>query len=355
MLLENDGECRRAMESNVNTTKKRVVIALGGNAINIPHQRGTFKEQYDHIRTACIPIIKLVGKGVSVVLTHGSGPQVGNLLIQGDMAAHLVAPQPMDICAAMVQGQVGYMMQQAINNTLIDEGIKADAITLVSRVLVKKDDPAFLNPSKPVGPFYNASQAEEQRRERGYTIKQVSSKGERPYRRVVPCPYPLAILEKNIIKRLVDDGNVVIACGGGGTPVYQRENNHYHGIEAVVDKDLCAAKLAEEVNAQVLMILTDVPHVSLNFGTPEETPLVSVDVDELKRCLSQGHFREGSMRPKIEACIAFLEAGGERAVVASLAEVAAAFDGTAGTQIRRSKPTSAGYQELEPSRLLNTA
>ena len=311
----------------------RVVIALGGNAINLPQQRGTFKEQYDHIRAACIPVVRLVAQGVSVVLTHGSGPQVGNLLIQGDMAAQIVAPQPMDICAAMVQGQIGYMIQQAIHNTLIDEGVKAEAITVVSRVLVDKNDPAFLNPSKPVGPFYDSSQAEQQRRERGYSIKTVSSRGERPYRRVVPCPYPLAILEKHLIKRLVDAGTVVIACGGGGTPVYQRENGHYHGIEAVVDKDLCAAKLAEEVGAQMLMILTDVPYVSLNFGTPEATALASADVEEMKRHLDQGQFGEGSMRPKVEACMAFLEAGGERAVIASLADLAAAFHGTAGTQI----------------------
>lgn len=316
------------------TSISRVVIALGGNAINLPHQRGTFKEQYDHIRAACIPIVRLVARGVSVVLTHGSGPQVGNLLIQGDMAAHLVAPQPMDICAAMVQGQIGYMIQQAIHNTLIDEGVKVDAITVVSRVLVNREDPAFLKPSKPVGPYYSSAEAQKQR-ERGYTIKLVAAHGERPYRRVVPCPDPLAILEKHLINQLVDGGTVVIACGGGGTPVYRRENGHYNGIEAIVDKDLCAAKLAEVVRAQTLMILTDVPCVFLNFETPEATALASPDVEEIKRHLGAGQFGEGSMRPKIEACIRFLESGGERAVIASLADLAAAFDGTAGTQITR--------------------
>ncbi len=319
----------------MNSKRKKVVIALGGNAINLPHQRGTFKEQYDHIRVACIPIMKLVRSNASVVLTHGSGPQVGNLLIQEDQAASLVPPQPMDICAAMVQGQVGYMIQQAINNTLIDEGLSAEAITVISRVLVRQDDPAFASPSKPVGPFYTREQAEEHAKEMGYAIKQLYPNDEKSFRRVVPCPYPLAILEKNIIKSLVAQGAVVIACGGGGIPVYRRDNGHYHGIQAVIDKDLCAAKLAEEVGASVLMILTDTSYVWLNFGKPDATPLVSVNVEALRGYLDEGHFLAGTMRPKVEACIRFLEAGGERAVIASLAEIAPAFEGTAGTQIVR--------------------
>ncbi|OPY60443.1 MAG: Carbamate kinase 2 [Syntrophorhabdaceae bacterium PtaU1.Bin034] len=312
---------------------KKVVIALGGNAINLPHQRGTFKEQYDHIRSACVPIMELIRNGVSVVLTHGSGPQVGNLLIQEDAAADLVPPQPTDICAAMVQGQVGYMIQQAISNTLIDIGLSIEAVTVISRVLIREDDPAFANPSKPVGPFYTADQAARYVRERGYTMKQIYPGNDRSFRRVVPSPYPLGIIEKNIIRHLVAEGTVVIACGGGGIPVYLRKNGHYHGVEAVVDKDLCAAKLGEEVGADILLILTDTSYVWLNFASPEATPLVSVDLHTMKGYLKEGQFLEGTMKPKVEACVRFLETGGERAVIASLADVAPAFQGTAGTQI----------------------
>jgi carbamate kinase len=315
--------------------KKTIVIALGGNAIAIPSQKGTFKEQYDHIRSACVPVVRIIQEGHRVVLTHGSGPQVGNLLLQVDMAAGQVPVQPMDICSAMVQGQVGYMIQQALSNTFVDLGIKVDTIALVSRVLVSPDDPAFTNPSKPVGPFYTKDQAERLAARRRYVFKQMDPADEKSYRRIVPCPYPLAMVDQETIKRLLDMGMVVVAGGGGGVPVFIRDNGHFHGTEAVVDKDLCAAKMGEVVRAEILMILTDTPHVYLHFRGDNQTRLTAVKVADMKKHLVEGHFLAGTMQPKVEACVRFIESGGERAMIAHLESAVEALRGEAGTQITR--------------------
>jgi carbamate kinase len=313
--------------------KKRIVIALGGNAIKQAHELGTAQEQMKNIQNSCQQVLQIIQAGYDVVLTHGNGPQVGNILIQQETGISQVPDQPMDICGAMTQGQIGYMLQQALVNGLKAYNFNFNVVTVITQVMVDREDPDFRNPSKPVGPFYDQETGNRYKSERGYQIKQVIPNGERPFRRVVPSPDPIRILEGKALKRLVDARMIVIASGGGGIPVVLNDHGEFEGIEGVIDKDLAGEKLAEAVGADILLILTDVNKVRLGFGTPQEKDLDRMDVTQAKHYLKEGHFLSGSMAPKIEACIRFLEYGGEEAIITSLNKAWLSIQGQEGIHI----------------------
>ena len=294
---------------------------------------GTAQEQMRNIRNSYQQVLQIIQAGYDVVLTHGNGPQVGNILIQQETGISQVPDQPMDICGAMTQGQIGYMLQQALVNGLKAYNFNFNVVTVITQVMVDREDPDFRNPSKPVGPFYDQETGNRYKSERGYQIKQVIPNGERPFRRVVPSPDPIRILEGKALKRLVDAGMIVIASGGGGIPVVLNDHGEFEGIEGVIDKDLAGEKLAEAVGADILLILTDVNKVRLGFGTPQEKDLDRMDVTQAKHYLKEGHFLSGSMAPKIEACIRFLEYGGEEAIITSLNKAWLSIQGQEGTHI----------------------
>lgn len=308
--------------------KARIVVALGGNAILQPGQKGTAEEQYANVRIAAGSIAQLVKEGYEVVVTHGNGPQVGNILLQNEAAAATVPAQPLDICGAESQGMLGYMLQRALTNEFLKLGIKKTAVTLVTQVVVDPDDPAFQNPTKPVGPFYSAERAAELKAERGYQMKEDAGRG---WRRVVPSPDPKQIWESQAVAELVAAGIVVIASGGGGIPVVKSAEGLV-GVEGVIDKDLAGARLALDINADILMILTDVPQVCLNYRKENERRLSRVTTAELRVYQKEGHFAAGSMGPKVEAALRFAETG-RTAVIASLHEALPALKGQAGTVI----------------------
>jgi len=309
--------------------RKTIVIALGGNAIKKANEEGTAEQQFRNVRVTCKYILEIIKRGYRVVITHGNGPQVGNLLIQQEEASKLVPPQPLDVLGAMTQGQIGYMLQQTLTNYLKREGLDIPVVTVITQVLVNKDDPDFNNPSKPIGPFYTRKEAEKLIEEKGYFIKKVKP-GRKAYRRVVPSPDPIEIIERDIIKMLVEAGIIVIASGGGGIPVIN-EKSQLRGVEAVIDKDLAGERLAEIVNADIFLILTDIEKVKLNFGKPNEEDLDRLTVAEAEKYLKEGHFLPGSMEPKVRACIRFLKAGGEKAIITSLDKAVEALEGKTGT------------------------
>ncbi len=308
---------------------KTIVIALGGNAIKRAEEEGTAEQQLRNVKITCKHILEIIKRGYRVVITHGNGPQVGNLLIQQEEASRLVPPQPLDILGAMTQGQIGYMLQQTLINYLREEKLNIPVATIITQVLVDKDDPDFNNPSKPVGPFYTRKEAEKLIEEKGYIIKKVKP-GRKAYRRVVPSPDPIEIIEKDVIKMLVDAGFIVIASGGGGIPVID-QNGQLRGVEAVIDKDLAGERLAEIVDADIFLILTDVEKVKLNFRKPNEKDLDKLTIAEAEKYLEEGHFLPGSMEPKVKACIRFLKARGEKAIITSLDKAVEALEGKTGT------------------------
>ena len=315
--------------------RERVLIALGGNALVPPEGQGEVAEQLRAIRESARQIARIIAEGAQVVLTHGNGPQVGHLLIQQEEAKPKVPPQPLDVCVAMTQGQIGYLLQQALQSALQERGVPAPVVTVVTQVLVDPRDPAFEEPTKPIGPFYSEQEAEELRRTKGYVLKRVGN-GERPYRRVVPSPRPLRILEESCIRELAEAGCVVIACGGGGVPVVQTDCC-LQGVEAVIDKDLASERLATALQADTLLILTDVERVALRYDTPEQVDLERMTVQEARQYLEAGEFPPGSMGPKVEAAVKFIENGGKRAVIASLTRAVEALRGRAGTAIVKVK------------------
>jgi carbamate kinase len=314
---------------------KTIVIALGGNAIKKANEEGTVEEQLRNVQGTCRHIAKIIKKGYRVVLTHGNGPQAGNLLIQQEEAKKLVPPQPLDIVGAMTQGQIGYMLQQALMDEFKNAKLNLPVVTVITEVLVEADDPDFKDPSKPVGPFYVKQEAERLEKEKRYIIKKVKPGRGKTYRRVVPSPDPIAIVEKEAVKRLVDAGVVIVASGGGGIPVVMNKDGSLQGVEAVIDKDLAGEKLAEIVDADLFLILTDVEKVKLNYGKPNERSLSRMTVKQAKRYLKQGHFLDGSMEPKVRACVRFLEVGGKKAVITSLDKAFEALEGKTGTAICR--------------------
>jgi len=310
---------------------KRVLIALGGNAIKQPDEKGTFEEQMKNVEIASKQIAQLVRRGYDLVITHGNGPQVGNLAIQQEAAADQVPSQPLVVLGAMTQGQIGYMIQQTLHNILDGDG-KLVA-TIVTQVLVSPEDPDFKDPTKPVGPFYTEEVAKRLAAERGWVVKKVRPTGDKTWRRVVPSPAPLGIAEAKAIKTMVDTGMIVIASGGGGIPVYRNKSGKLEGVDAVIDKDRAGSKLAEEVGSDVLLILTDVEYAMTDYGKSTQAPLRRMTVNEAKKRLSEGHFGAGSMGPKVEAALGFVERGGERAIITSLEKAVDALEDKTGTHI----------------------
>jgi carbamate kinase len=317
----------------------RLLVALGGNAIKQPHEKGTTLEQFLNCKKTARLLAKVVqrmGFTDRLVITHGNGPQVGNLAVQHDLAKGVIPPQDLDVLGAMTQGQIGYMLQQMLDNQLHDLGLKVPVLAVVNRVRVSRGDPEFQgeNASKPVGNFLTEEEVKKVKLEHPeYIFKRVKPGEGKVWRRVVPSPQPMGNVEAEAIKRLVDSGVIVIASGGGGIPVVLDPDGHLRGVEAVVDKDLAGEKLAEVINADTFLILTDVEKVKLNFGKPDEREIDRMTLSEAKRYLEEGHFLAGSMGPKVEACIRFLEWGGKRAIITALDKVIEALDGKTGTQI----------------------
>lgn len=317
----------------------RLLVALGGNAIKQANEKGTTLEQFLNCkRTAKLlaKVVKQMGSEDRLVITHGNGPQVGNLAVQQDLAKDVVPPQDLDVLGAMTQGQIGYMLQQMLDNQLRDLGLKVPVIAIINRVRVSRDDPEFQgeNASKPVGNFLTEEEVKRiKEKHPEYIFKKVKPGEGRVWRRVVPSPDPIQNVEAEVVRRLVDAGVIVIASGGGGIPVVLDPDGHHRGVEAVIDKDLAGEKLAEVINADTFLILTDVEKVKLNFGKPNEKPIDRMTVSEAKKYLEEGHFLAGSMGPKVKACIRFIEAGGKRAIISSLDKVIEALSGETGTEI----------------------
>jgi carbamate kinase len=314
----------------VRLVDKRIVVALGGNAILRSKQLSSYTEQFDNIRRTCRQLVELIVEGYQPVITHGNGPQVGNLLIQNEAAASLVPAVPLDVCGGETQGQIGYMIQQALKNELSARGLSCPVASLVTQVLVDADDPAFASPVKPIGPFLPREVAEHRMRDKGETWTEIDARG---WRKLVPSPQPLGIVEVDVIHALLDAGGVIVACGGGGVPVLRHPDGRLEGVEAVVDKDSAAARLALDVRATSLLILTDVPGVAVDFGKPTEQFLRRVPLTELERLLVREPFSAGSMGPKVRAAYRFVRDGGAQATICALEDALAGLRGTAGTVV----------------------
>jgi len=310
----------------------KIVVALGGNALLRPEQEGTYEELVGNVKVVCKQILKMIEQGHQLVLTHGNGPQVGNIALQQSSTSE-VPENPLHVLGAMTQGEIGYLVQRELGNLLRSTGAKRSVATIVTQVVVAANDPSFRNPSKPIGPFYDEGNAKRLHRERGFVIKKVELKGPRPWRRVVPSPDPTGIVEAEAITRILETGTIVIAGGGGGIPVVSNGSSGYEGIDAVIDKDLCAERLAEAVKAETLLILTNIEKVKVDFGTSREKSVDRMTVSEAKALLREGQFPAGSMGPKVTACVRFLEWGGKLGIIASLEKALEALAGSAGTRV----------------------
>lgn len=309
-----------------------VVVALGGNAILRRGEKGTFEEQYKNVCDTVQRIADLVQSGYKVVITHGNGPQVGATLLRHEAAKGIVPPFPLDVCGSETQGFIGYMIQQALRNELKKRGLDKYVITVVTRVIVDADDEAFKNPTKPVGPFYAKEDADKIRSlHPDFVVKEDAGRG---YRRVVASPDPKIIAERFAIRTLVDNGFVVVACGGGGIPIVE-EGTQARGIEAVIDKDLAGQRLATLIDASIFVILTDIDGAYLNYGTPRQSLIKEATLQQLEQYMKEGHFKEGSMSPKISAAMRFVENGGKEAIIAELGKLAEAMQGKSGTHVVR--------------------
>ncbi len=311
--------------------KKRAVIALGGNALIKKGQKGTIYEQFANTRESCRSIVQMIKDNWDVVITHGNGPQVGALVLQNQAAKSLTPEMPLGICVAESEGLIGYMVQQCLSNALQREHIEKSVIALITQVIVDPEDPSLSNPTKPIGPYYSEDEALSMLKE-GYKM----TRQPRGWRMVVPSPDPLRIVEGDIIRKMLDEGIIVIASGGGGMPVIEKEGWGLDGLEAVVDKDLAAERLAEAVGARTLLILTDVEKVYLHYNTPKQQSLEKVTFKELKNYYLSGEFPPGSMGPKILAALRFLEFGGEQVIISTIERGWEALQGQTGTLIVRS-------------------
>ena len=310
--------------------QKTVVVALGGNAITREFEEGDIAQQFANTRRSLLSVVEYIKRGDRVVITHGNGPQVGNALIRVEESRHLVPPLPLGVIVADLEGGMGYMIEQCLQNKLNERNIQKPIATILTQVYVDKDDPSILNPTKFVGPFFKEEQVKELEETRGWILKEDPGRG---FRRVVPSPIPKAIVEKDIIKLLVDNGVVVIAAGGGGIPVYKEASGWLEGADGVIDKDLASAVLANDIKADELIILTGVDHVAINFNKPEQRNLETVTVGEIESYLNQGQFPKGSMEPKVSAAINFIRNGGKKVIITSIDNVLNAIENNSGTII----------------------
>ncbi len=306
-----------------------IVIALGGNALAPDGEVDSIDRQFAHTRTSLGAVVGLARAGWRVAIVHGNGPQVGNALIRNELARDKVAPLPLGVLVAATEGWIGYMIQQSLENALRAESVDRRVVTLVTQVRVAEDDPTLLEPTKPIGRTMSEETARSLAAELGWSV----AEGPRGWRRVVASPMPLEIIEREMIRSLVDEGHLVIAAGGGGTPVYRTAEGDLEGVDAVIDKDRAAAILGLDIGAEVLLILTDVDAVYADYGTDRQRALTRLTVAEAEELAGSGQLGAGSMLPKVEAAIRFVREGGERAVIAPLEQGRAAVDGEAGTTI----------------------
>lgn len=310
---------------------KKLVIALGGNALQEAGKPATAQAQLEVVEKTSEYIADIVERGYEVIVAHGNGPQVGRIVIQNEVASASTPAMPFDVCGAMSQGMIGYHIQQGLSKVLRHRGINKNVVTVVTQVVVDKDDPKFKAPSKPIGPFYTEEEAKAIAAEKGYTMKEDAGRG---WRRVVASPLPVEIVELDAVKTLNDAGFVVVTVGGGGIPVVRNEAGDLEGVAAVIDKDLASEKLARDMDADALVILTAVEKVSINFKKPDQKDLDRMNAAEAKQYIKEGHFAPGSMLPKIEAALNFVESKpGRIAIITSLDKAVDAIEGRAGTTI----------------------
>lgn len=311
------GECRG-----------KIVLALGGNALQDSKGPATAEAQLDVVKRTCDYIIQLVEKDYEIAIVHGNGPQVGRILMASETAKDVTPQMPFDVCGVMSQGYIGYHIQQALRSALRHKVREIPVVTLVTQMVVDPNDPAFQNPTKPIGSFYTEEEAKKLQAEKGYVMKEDAGRG---WRRVVPSPLPLRIVEIDTVKRLWDS-TIVITAGGGGIPVIELPDGTLEGVAAVIDKDFAAELLAEQVEADVLMILTEVEQVAINYNKPDQKNLSELTIEEAERYIAEGHFAPGSMLPKVQAAVKFVKANpGKKAIITSLFKAVDALEGKTGT------------------------
>ena len=311
-----------------NATKPIVLVAMGGHAFMQKGETGTIEEHERNAAEIARLLMTLVDKEYHLVITHGNGPQVGSLLLQQECSHNETPPMPLDVLVAMTEGSLGYILQQNLLNHLRRKNVRRYVVTVVTQVLVDESDAAFKDPSKPIGPFLPRAEAERRRNELGWIVKEDAGRG---WRRLVPSPRPIRVIQRQMIRDTARAGHIVVACGGGGIPIKKNPDDSYAGVEAVIDKDLTSSVLAADIGAALLVILTAVPQVYLNYGTRDQRALGAVTLEELEALYAQGHFPAGSMGPKIEAVIHFLGHGGRRALITNPESLPHAIEGRAGT------------------------
>jgi len=308
------------------------VLAVGGNSLIKEKNKIALSFQYESVKETTKFIVDLVEAGLDLVITHGNGPQVGFIYRRGEIAVPELPLVPLDICAADTQGAIKYMFEKALSNEFKKRGIKKKITAVVTQTLVDGNDPAFKNPSKPIGSFMTEEEAKAKEKESGWNVLEDAGRG---YRRVVPSPLPIEIIELEAIKLLINHGYIVLAAGGGGVAVMRNEQGDLEGLEAIIDKDKASSLLARNIGARTLIISTSVDEIYLNFGEKNQKAIRDVSLPEIKKYLKEGHFKPGSMKPKIEATIEFLEGGGEKAIITSPENLLKAFKGEAGTTITK--------------------
>ncbi len=313
-----------------------MLIAVGGNSLIRAGEKGTVGEQLANTRRTAAAILGLIRDGYRLVITHGNGPQVGADLLRSERASDQVPGHTLDVCGAATQGEIGYLLAQSLDDELSAAGLHVPVVSLVTQTVVSRNDPAFKHPSKPIGPFYSQADAEEKKRQFGWSIVEDAARG---YRRVVPSPEPIEIVEQEVIRDLVNDGVLVVACGGGGIPVV-RENGKLVGVEAVIDKDRASALLASNLAVDIFAISTDTDYVYLDYKKPAQRPLTWVTALDMEKHYRDGHFPPGNMGPKVESVLRFLKHGGREAVITSYEKLQEAIAGSAGTHI-----VPDGYQQ----------
>jgi len=304
----------------------KAIVALGGNALTGKKREAEITKQFSEMEKTAKSIAKMIKNGWHICITHGNGPQVGALLLQQKEAINVTPPMPLHVLGALTQGEIGYIIQQCLLNEFRRQGIRREVATIITQVVVSEDDEGFKNPTKPVGPVYSDEEAEKLKKQ--YTMGKV----EGGWRILVPSPKPLSIVESDTIKKMMEERIVVIAAGGGGIPVVKKGDS-LKGVDAVIDKDLASQKLANEIGADILLILTDVENIYINYGKRNQERLMDVNVEEMERYYSEGHFPQGSMGPKVEAAIEFIKNGGKEAIITSIENAWIALEGKAGTHV----------------------
>ena len=326
---------------------KSILIAVGGNSLIRAGEKGTVAEQLSNARKTATAIVGLLERRYRIVITHGNGPQVGAALLRSERAADQVPGQSLDVCGANTQGEIGYLLAQSLHDELAAVGLHVPVASVVTQTVVSADDMAMQRPTKPIGPFYSRVDADEKRKNLGWTIVEDASRG---FRRVVPSPEPIDIVEWEVIRDLMRDGVLVVACGGGGIPVV-RTKDELSGIEAVIDKDRASALLATKLGVDIFLISTDTDYVYLNYKTVNQVPLTTVSEADLARYYAGGHFPPGNMGPKVESVLRFLRCGGEEAIITSYEHLSDALDGISGTRVlpaRASGEFKVGVQDEQP-------